>query len=434
MQTAIYMRVSTSRQVNEGESLSAQSEILHRYIEEHGHTLVDEYIDEGISGTKYTQRDELQRMLSDVEDGRIELIVFTKLDRFFRSVKHFMAAQDILAKNNVEWIAVNDPDFDRNMPTGKLLQTLMAAFAELEADMTSQRVKTVFDYKRGKGEVLTGRVPYGFKVVDRIAVPDEEKVHIVKSVFEDYAASGNVREVIRKYATYGVPSTNKSMRTMLKNTTYIGEHDGNDKYCEPIIDKDTFYDVQRRLSMNISKRQKHDYIFSGLLICGSCGRHLTSCCGRYKDHYYHRYRCEGYFGAMRTCSQKRSIREETLEQYILDQVREQMDMNVSAEIQKPRDNSAKIKALEKKISRLKDLYIEDLIDLDTYKSDLNRFRSEIESLKIKPSSSQKALTELQDMNIHGIYSTLTPLQKRRMWQAVIKQITVYDDHIDIIFL
>ena len=434
MQTAIYMRVSTSRQANEGESLSAQSEILHRYISDHNHTLVDEYIDEGISGTKYAQRDELQRMLSDVENGKIELIIFTKLDRFFRSVKHFMTAQDILAKHNVEWIAVSDPEYDKSLPTGKMLLTIMAAFAEMEADMTSQRIKTVFDYKRGKGEVLTGRVPYGYKIIDKIAVPDESRAPIVRSVFQDYAASGNVRKVIRKYASHGVPSTNKSMRTMLSNTTYIGEHDGNAKYCEPIIDRNTFYDVQRKLKMNISKKQKHDYIFSGLLICGSCGRHLTSCCGKYKDHYYLRYRCEGYYGATRTCSFKKAIREEKLERYILDQIKEQMGTKVSAEIKKPKDNSAKIKAIERKISRLKDLYIDELIDINTYKSDLERFRAEIESFKAKPNNSQKALEELSNMTIKGIYDTLSPIQKRRMWQAVIKQITIYDDHIDIEFL
>lgn len=428
MQTAIYMRVSTARQVTDGESLSAQSEILHRYIEEHGHTLVDEYIDEGISGTKYAQRDELQRMLADVESGKIELIIFTKLDRFFRSVKHFLTAQDILSKHNVEWIAVNDPDYDRSLPTGKMLLTVMAAFAELEADITSQRVKTVFDYKRKKGEVLTGRVPYGYTVIDKVAVPNGN-ADTARAIFRDFNASGNLWEVVRKYSQYGAPTSTKAMKYMLMNTTYIGEHAGNESYCEPLIDRDTFFDVQRKLSLRISKKQKYDYIFSGLLVCGSCGKNITSCHTKYKDRLYLRYRCQGYYGASRSCTNKKVYREEYIEQYLLGLVKEQID-SINISIGKPKDNTARISAIERKISRLKDLYINELIDLETYKKDLETFREEIRSLKAEKST--KAIEKLT--SISEIYSSLTSLQKRRMWQAVIKQIIVYEDHIDVIFV
>lgn len=435
MQTAIYMRVSTSRQVNEGESLQAQSEILHRYIQDHNHSIVDEYIDEGISGTKYTQRDELQRMLSDVEAGKIELIIFTKLDRFFRSVKHFLIAQDILAKHNVEWIAVNDPDFDRTLPTGKLMLTVMAAFGELEADITSQRVKTVFDYKRKKGEVLTGRVPFGYKVVNKTAVPDAQTAPIASAIFHDYLASGNLHEVVRKYACHGAPSSTKGMKTLLRNTTYIGEHGGLKEYCEPIIDRDAFYDVQRKLSLHISQKQRYDYIFSGLMVCGVCGRRITSCHWKGNGKIYLRYRCQGYYNPSRSCTMKKTYREEFIEHYLIDLVKEQIDsINLSISIGKPKDNTDRISAIQKKIHRLKDLYINGLIDLDEYKKDLESFRAEIRSLETPPEKSTKALEDLSNMTISGIYAQLTSLQKRRMWQAVIKQITVYDDHIDVVFV
>lgn len=87
MQTAIYMRVSTTQQASEGQSLEAQEKILKDYAANHPNIIiVDTYVDDGISGTKFDQRDELQRLLSDVKSGKIKLILFTKLDRFFRLV------------------------------------------------------------------------------------------------------------------------------------------------------------------------------------------------------------------------------------------------------------------------------------------------------------------------------------------------------------
>jgi len=86
--TAIYIRVSTDEQAREGDSIPAQREALRRYIEEHDDLiLAGEYIDEGISGRKFQQRDDLQRLLDDVRAGKVDLIAFTKLDRWFRSVR-----------------------------------------------------------------------------------------------------------------------------------------------------------------------------------------------------------------------------------------------------------------------------------------------------------------------------------------------------------
>lgn len=104
---AIYMRVSSDKQAQEGDSLAAQRAALMRYIDERPDlTFAGQYIDDGISGTKYSQRDELQRLLDDVRDGKIDLILFTKLDRWFRSVRHYTATQEILDRHGVGWTAI----------------------------------------------------------------------------------------------------------------------------------------------------------------------------------------------------------------------------------------------------------------------------------------------------------------------------------------
>lgn len=98
IKAALYLRVSSDIQAKEGDSIPAQRDALRKYAKEHGMIVAGEYVDDGISGTKYSQRDELQRMLSDVEAGKIDIIIFTKLDRFFRSVRHYTATKPSLMR------------------------------------------------------------------------------------------------------------------------------------------------------------------------------------------------------------------------------------------------------------------------------------------------------------------------------------------------
>ena len=89
VRTAIYARVSTSKQAEEGDSIPAQLAALHEWIDSRDtHICVGEYVDDGVSGTKQ-DRDEYQRMLSDVRAGKIDLIIVSKLDRIHRGLKTF---------------------------------------------------------------------------------------------------------------------------------------------------------------------------------------------------------------------------------------------------------------------------------------------------------------------------------------------------------
>ena len=97
VRAALYMRVSTEKQVKEGDSIAAQQSALERYAKEKGYIIVDTYIDDGISGTK-ADRDELQRLLEDVKQGRVDIVLVTKLDRWFRSIRHYLNTQELLEK------------------------------------------------------------------------------------------------------------------------------------------------------------------------------------------------------------------------------------------------------------------------------------------------------------------------------------------------
>ena len=202
--TAIYMRVSTERQATDGQSLGFQRGLLTEYVESRPDLiLVGEYMDEGVSGAKFDQRDELQRMLSDVKAGKIDLILFTKLDRFFRSVRHLMNTLDTLEQCGCEWKAIQE-NHDNTTPVGKLSITIMGAFAQMESDMDSVRIKDAFQHKKSKKEWLNGHVPFGYRLVDKHAVPDPDRAEAARDLFRQYLRHNNISKLTRDNATrYG---------------------------------------------------------------------------------------------------------------------------------------------------------------------------------------------------------------------------------------
>ena len=136
LRTGAYIRVSHEEQVKHGYSLDAQRENLEQFIKENRLKLVDFYMDEGISARKNPQkRKEFKRMITDVEAGNLDLIIFIKLDRWFRNIQEYYIAQQILEKNNVQWVATME-DYDTTTASGRLNLNIRLSIAQDEADRT----------------------------------------------------------------------------------------------------------------------------------------------------------------------------------------------------------------------------------------------------------------------------------------------------------
>lgn len=174
LRVAIYIRVSTDKQVKDGDSMRDQLATGQKYIDSHENMiLVDTYIDDGISGQKL-KRDDFQRLIDDVRAGRIDLIIFTRLDRWFRNLRHYLNTQDILDKHGVSWTAIEQPYFDTSTPHGRAFVNNSMIWAELEAQNDSDRILGVFDDKVDNGEVLSGSTPLGYTIVNKHLVPDDD--------------------------------------------------------------------------------------------------------------------------------------------------------------------------------------------------------------------------------------------------------------------
>lgn len=439
--TAIYMRVSSDKQAQEGDSIPAQRDALMRYIQEH-HDLIftGEYLDDGISGTK-EDRDELQRMLADVKQGRIDLILVTKLDRLYRNIRHYLNLQDTLDRHGVNWTAIWEPIYDTTTPQGRLIINQMMSIAQFEAENTGQRIRQVQAYKVSQGEVISGTTPPGYKIVDKHLVPDEN-ADAVRQVFEHYARYGNMNDTIRFAMQFGCfPMGKAAFKGLLRNQKYIGVCRENLHFCEAIISKDLFDEVQRKVNMNVKVSQKHTYIFSGMIVCSECGRKYASCI--YTDHRnghkHKQYRCAyRYNFPDHPCINSKVLKESKLEEYLLERIRPDIEgLIVEAEIaSKPKkDTTKRLTAIERKLERLKDLYVNDMISMDEYKADRAHLMAEKASICPSEPRDTSNLKKLLSTDIESLYKGMSDEEKRYFWRSIIREIRFdVNRNITIIFL
>jgi len=438
IRVGIYCRVSTDQQVNEGDSIQAQLSALKKYASDHNYEIAGIFVDDGVSGTLLDGRDELQRLLEEVKKRNVDLIIFTKLDRYFRNLKHYLNTQEVLDKFGVPWIAIWE-NYETKTPQGKLMVNQMLSFAQFEAEQTGQRINQVFNYKKTKHEALSGCVPIGYKIADKHIVPDPETVDIAKQTFQTYLETGSIRKTMRLMQGNGLPKTQGGFKHMLMNRKYIGEAYGIEGYFEPIIDKQTFDTVQHMLRMNVKANQVRNYVFSGMIWCSDCGGKMTSRSGPRGNGRYKSYRCMYHYRPIPTCSNTKSISEKKLEKYLVENLKDLAFADINVEdANKAKDYEKQIAATEKKMSRLKELYVNELINLDEYKRDMAAYKADIDDFKARmkkyEGSDKTALKDLVGTNLDEWYWTLTDVEKRELWGSVIDKIYYGSDkQIKVIF-
>ena len=132
IRTALYIRVSTEEQAMHGLSLEAQDATLTDYAKKNDLTIVDRYVDEGVTARKkITNRKALMRLLEDVKDGKVDLVLITKLDRFSRNIYDFHKTQEVLVKYKVNWKTVLE-DYDNTTAAGRLHINIMLSKAQAD--------------------------------------------------------------------------------------------------------------------------------------------------------------------------------------------------------------------------------------------------------------------------------------------------------------
>lgn len=443
---ALYIRVSTDTQAKEGDSIPAQREALRKYAEEHGYVIVGEYVDEGISGRKFKERDELQRMLEDVRKKKIDTILFTKLDRFYRSIRHYTATQETLDKYGVGWLAIWEPIYDTTTPSGRLIVNQMMSIAQFEAENTGARIDQVFAYKVAKGEVISGSTPPGYSIKDKHLVPNAD-ADTVRAMFDYYKRTNNLRQtVLYLEREFGFSRTQANIKGYLSNPIYKGSYRGNQAYCEPIVDAEIFDQVQTMLKANIKSNVKYEYIFTGMCVCENCGRRMANriavTARKGKPKYYTKTILCQYGVTYHRCTNKRLFSERVLEKKLFELVMPELQ-NMVAEYEiggkkEKKDNKGQIKNLKAKIDRTKELFINGLISLEEVTAKVKQYESDIERLSAVEEQKPVDIEQIKwflSRDFREIYNDLKPAEKRRVWQSIIKEIRIDSErNVTVIFL
>ena len=286
MNAVIYARYSSSAQTEQ--SIEGQLRVCKEYAEKNGYSILEEYIDRALTGTN-DNRPEFQRMINDSAKKEFQYILVYKLDRFSRSKYDNAIYKHKLQQNGVRVISATEAISDT--PEGALMEGLLEMFAEMYSKDLSQKVKRGMRENVLKGLSIGGKILYGYKVVDKKIVINEEQAPAVKFMFEEYAKGTRKKDIVNKLNELGFrTSDNKkftpnSIQDKLKNAKYIGHYKNkyidDENYYPKLIDKETFNKVQERLKHNkkFSTKPKEKFLLSGKIFCGHCGANMIGTSG-----------------------------------------------------------------------------------------------------------------------------------------------------------
>lgn len=278
MRCAIYTRKSTEDGLEqEFNSLHAQREACEAYIlsqRHEGWTLIpDDYDDGGFSGGSMV-RPGLQRLLADVEAGRVDVIVVYKVDRLTRSLADFAKIVERLDAKQASFVSVTQA-FNTTTSMGRLTLNVLLSFAQFEREVTGERIRDKIAASKKKGLWMGGPVPLGYVVKDRKLVVEPTEAEQVRHIMRRYVGSGSstillavlaadgVRTKIQRQTSGphrgGIPFARGSLFHLLKNPVYRGMivHKGQayPGVHEPIVDEELWNEVQRRLAEKAPPRK-----------------------------------------------------------------------------------------------------------------------------------------------------------------------------------
>ena len=222
---ALYVRVSTGPQV-EGNSLGTQRRQLLRYAEARGYSVVDFYVDAGLSG-KNMERPELQHLLADARARKLDVVLVARVDRISRSLPDLVGLVGVLREHGVEFAAV-DQDFDTTDPVGLLTLHMLGSFAQFERELMVDRVKEAHLSRLKTRDWSCGPVPYGYRKVDGRLVEKPEQAEVVRRIFRLYLEMRSFRGVARRLSEEAVPAPRgkkwwgETVKGILTNPVYAG--------------------------------------------------------------------------------------------------------------------------------------------------------------------------------------------------------------------
>lgn len=425
---ALYVRVSTTSQLEEGYSVEEQKAKLESYCDIKDWHIYKVYTDGGFSGST-TERPALEQLIKDAQSKLFDTVLVYKLDRLSRSQKDTLyLIEDIFLKNNIEFVSLLE-NFDTSTPFGRAVIGLLSVFAQLEREQIKERMQLgkLGRAKSGKS-MMWAKTSYGYnynKDTGTMTVNEYEAL-AVKEIFTSYLAGMSItklRDKINEEYPKQPSWSYRTIRGILANPVYCGLNQYKGQTFQgthkPIISLADFEQTQRELA----KRQQTakelsnprpfqaKYMLSGLAQCGYCHAPLKVILGqkrkdgtrfkRYECYQRHPRKTKGVtvYNDNQKCDSG-YYDMDLLEHYVLtriaqlqndpDKIKELFSDDTSPAVDKQAIQK-QIDSLTLKLSKLNDLYLDDRITLDelrTKSADFIKQRNALED-EIKKASNDK---------------------------------------------
>lgn len=274
---AIYTRKSTEHGLEqEFNSLHAQRESCEAYIKSQAsqgwRALPQHYDDPAYSGGNL-DRPALKRLLSDMDAGKVDVVVVYKIDRLTRSLADFAKLVEVFDAKAISFVAVTQ-QFNTTTSMGRLTLNVLLSFAQFERELSSERVRDKVAASRRKGRWMGGSVPLGYDVKDKKLVINEAEAKTVRTIFSRYLALGSFQRLVgdldakgivtkrrpisNNRTVGGIPFTYGPLAYLLKNRLYVGETGHKGEWFEgdhpAVVNRDIFEKVQQLRSTNSIER------------------------------------------------------------------------------------------------------------------------------------------------------------------------------------
>ena len=446
---AIYPR--KSKAVDNSDSMDVQIDMCRRYLDDKygsGNYTATVYDgDYGITGHSTKKRKDFQRMMRDVSDKKIQLVVIQRYDRIARNTRDFCNLYHDMEINGCNLVSVSQ-QIDTTTPYGKNFMYMQASMAELEWALNSERRKDTIRYAAsiGKSILPDHSTPFGYHnaVVDgvRRLVKEEQWEDAVADLFEYYRKYRNYSATARHInQQYGTRFEIQDIKRIIRSPFYYGCYKDNDNFCEPYISKEEWQDLQQKKPVIRTVGNKRtEVLFSGMIRCPECNRLMRSCQKSHRSgNVYRYYHCE--YHSARMCGFAKVKSENLIEEMLLNRIdtflaeREAAMSDQKSEKKHSTNNVSKYRA---ELDRLNTMFLKGRISEEYYDTEYLRLNDLISQYEAS-SQSHDSVKHLQEVFVSDwkeMYKDLDKLHRKFFWRDVIRQIIVDDNMnvIDVIFL
>lgn len=445
---ALYIRVSTDAQYEEGYSVEAQKEKLKKYCELKDIKRYEFYIDGGWSGSNI-DRPEIKRLIDDIKNDKINTVIVYKLDRLSRSQKDtIFLLEDVFIPHDCAFISLNE-NFDTSTPYGKAMIGILSVFAQLERENIRERTRMGM-YERVKLGLWRGggNPPFGYDYDQNknILVPNNH-ADDVKQIFDLYLQGYSTTKLAKMFGF----TNDRSITAILDRITYLGKikYDGEiiDGQHEALIDESTWAKVrderERRSTKNVASST---YLLTGLVYCGRCGAKL-----RYQKwgkktmlYCYSQQKSKPALVKDPNCDNMRYLADDVERLVIEDLFKRTQsikgkDLNLNNRASALKVLQDQYDKIHNKIIKLYNLYAinDDELLLETIeenKAKLNKIAKEIES-ETKTNRVAGELYEKRNMikNLTNSWNIMSAKDRQQAVRICIDKITLTGEDVDIVY-